>query len=160
MMTTASIRARAAGFSLIELMITVVVGAILVSIAVPAYTTQIRKTRRTEARSALLDLASREERYYSVNNTYSDKVLDLGYGTATTQINGLSIGSGYYTVKVTVGAADPTTAPPTPATYTIIATAAGLQAKDADCTSFRVTETGATSSLNSGAATSTGICWK
>jgi type IV pilus assembly protein PilE len=115
-MKTSSGRNAAAGFTLVELMITIAVGAILVSIAVPAYTTQIRKTRRPEARSAILDLASREERYFSVNNGYSDKQLDLGYGPAVTQINALSVGSGYYTVAITAVPAD--VAANTPATYT------------------------------------------
>ena len=158
-MTTTSGRVRTAGFTLVELMITIVVGAILVSIAVPAYTSQVRKTRRTDARTAILDLASREERYFTVNNGYSDKELDLGYGnSATTQINGMSVGSGYYTVAVTVVPAN--VAANTPATYSIIASAAGLQVGDTDCSTFKVVETGATSSTNSAGTDSTPICWK
>ncbi|MDB6047204.1 MAG: putative 4 fimbrial pilE-related [Gammaproteobacteria bacterium] len=158
-MTILSGRTRAAGFSLVELMITIVIGAILVSIAVPAYTTQIRKTRRTEARTAILDLASREERFYSVNNAYTDQQANLGYGAAGA-VSGTSVGSGYYTVTVTFTAADVTTAPPTQATYTIKASAAGIQAKDTDCASFTVQETGKTSSLNSAGTDSTALCWK
>jgi type IV pilus assembly protein PilE len=157
-MTTPSGGARATGFSLVELMITIMVGAILVSIAVPAYTTQIRKTRRTEARTAVLDLASREERYLSVSNQYSNKDTDLGYGTTGNQINGLSVGSGYYTVKVVVVQAD--AAGNTPAAYTITATATGIQAKDTDCNIFTVVQTGATTSTNSGGSDSSAICWK
>ena len=50
---------RHAGFTLVELMITVVILAIVVSIAMPSYSVQVRKSRRTEARTALLDLAGR-----------------------------------------------------------------------------------------------------
>jgi len=45
-------RTSAAGFSLIELMVTVAIATILISIAIPAYNTQIRKSRRTEAKTA------------------------------------------------------------------------------------------------------------
>src|ERR1700744_5930788 len=89
------------GFTLIELMVTIVVATILISIAVPSYQAQVRKSRRTEARNALMDLAGREERYYSVNNDYSQSALQLGYGTDDAQIKDLSIGGGYYTVTVT-----------------------------------------------------------
>ena len=49
------------GFTLVELMVTLVVAAILATIAIPAYQNQIRESRRTEAKTALLDLAGREE---------------------------------------------------------------------------------------------------
>ncbi len=53
------------GFTLIELMVTIMVAAILAAIAVPSYTSQIRKSRRTEARNAVLDAAAREERLFA-----------------------------------------------------------------------------------------------
>jgi type IV pilus assembly protein PilE len=58
-----------AGFTLIELMTTILVGSILLAIAIPSYNAQTQKSRRTEAKTALLDLASREERYNSTYNT-------------------------------------------------------------------------------------------
>ena len=70
------------GFTLIELMVTVAIATILISIAIPAYNTQIRKSRRTEAKTALLDLAGREERFYNTSSppNYSSTPSDLGYG--------------------------------------------------------------------------------
>ena len=56
-----------AGFTLIELMIVVVVLTLLAAIAIPTYSNQIRKSRRSEAKSALLDLAGREERFMATN---------------------------------------------------------------------------------------------
>ncbi|HET9108841.1 MAG TPA: prepilin-type N-terminal cleavage/methylation domain-containing protein, partial [Steroidobacteraceae bacterium] len=47
---------RADGFTLIELMIAVVVVAILMAIAVPSYESYVEKSRRTDAKTALLDL--------------------------------------------------------------------------------------------------------
>ena len=71
------------GFTLIELMITVAIVAILAAIAYPSYVNSVQKSRRTSARNALLDLASREARFYSTNNTYSAAMAtDLGYASA------------------------------------------------------------------------------
>src|ERR1700734_3945695 len=86
-------KSAARGFTLIELMITVAIVAILATVATVSYTTQIQKSRRTDARSALLDLAGREEKLFSTSNAYSGTLADLGYSSAT-------VGSGYYTVTV------------------------------------------------------------
>ncbi|WP_207644995.1 type IV pilin protein [Acidihalobacter yilgarnensis] len=67
------------GFTLIELMITVVVAAILAIIAYPMYTGYVLKAHRTAAKTSLLEIASREERYYSTNNIYATSLLMLGY---------------------------------------------------------------------------------
>jgi type IV pilus assembly protein PilE len=152
---------RAAGFTLVELMVTIAIGAVLLAIAIPSYQSQIRKSRRSEARNAVLELASREERYYSIYNLYSQLPSDLGYAdpaaTGTTWASVGAIGSGYYTVSVTKN--DPTVGPPpTPGTYTIIATATGAQLKDTACRKFQVTNTGQqTASDSSGAAATS--CW-
>jgi type IV pilus assembly protein PilE len=145
---------RAAGFTLIELMVTLVVGAILVAIAVPAYQVQVRKSRRTEARNAVMDLATREERYYSVNNDYSASALQLGYGTDDAAITNLPIGAGYYTITVSNTEPLPMATPPTRASFTITATAVGAQTKDSTCLTFTVDDKGAQTS-----APSTTECW-
>jgi type IV pilus assembly protein PilE len=67
------------GFTLIELIIAMVIAAVLAAIAIPAYSNYVRKARRADAKSALLDLASLEERYYSTQNAYSATATDLGY---------------------------------------------------------------------------------
>ncbi len=157
---------RMAGFTLIELMIAVVVASILVSIAVPTYTSSIRKSRRTEAKSALLDLAGREERYINANPNigYTAVAANLGYTSATTSITNLAIGSGYY--AVTVSALAPTTVGTvyTPSSYTV--TAIPLtpdQLKDTQCLYFYLDNTGKQTSNTSTAATGTDTsttCWK
>ncbi len=61
---------RQTGFTLIEIMITVAIVAILAAIAYPAYTDQLRKARRADAKAALMDLAQSAERFYTQNGTY------------------------------------------------------------------------------------------
>ena len=146
---------RDSGFTLVELMVVIVIATILLSIAVPSYMTQIRKSRRTEARNAVLDLATREERFMSTSNTYSQVTTDLGYTGAFPQ----NVGSGYYNINVVATAANPAAVPPVPAGYTITATAIGTQVKDTSCASFTVNQIGQQSSLDSGGANSTATCW-
>lgn len=51
-------------------MITVAIIGILAAVAYPAYTDQIRKGKRAECRSALLQSMQQQERYYSQFNQY------------------------------------------------------------------------------------------
>ena len=69
------------GFTLTELIVAMVVATILVAIAVPGYTNYVRKARRTEAKTAVLDLASLEERFFSTSNSYSSNLSDLGFAS-------------------------------------------------------------------------------
>lgn len=144
---------RTKGFTLIELVVAMVIAAILAAIAIPAYSSYVRKARRVEAKTALLDLASLEERYFSVNNTYTNSQSLLGYsGTAGALFN---VGSGYYQVQITNVAA-PTTS--TVATYTLTATPTpgSDQVKDTTCTSFAITNQGVQTATPTANTTT---CW-
>jgi type IV pilus assembly protein PilE len=154
-------RSRAKGFTLIELVIAILIASILAAIAIPSYSNYVRKTRRTEVRSALLDMVSLEERYFSTQNTYSANFTDLGYPTAAASV---VLSSGYYSIatpSITAVAVPTATTAGSPAVVTLIGTVvAGTdQAKDTNCASFTVTSAGVQSSLNSGGTDSTSICW-
>jgi type IV pilus assembly protein PilE len=143
------------GFTLIELMVVVLVITILTVIAAPSYTQQVRKSRRTEAKSVLLDLAAREERYMATNGVYASDASVLGMSAWG------SVGSNYYTIAApTVSAASLSSvgATATPPGFTITATAVNSQAKDTQCSTFTVNQTGLQTSQTSSSATSTG-CW-
>jgi len=63
-----------AGFTLIELMITVAVVAILAAIAIPSYQDQVRKSRRAQVKADLVESGQVLERWRTVKNTYSGTV--------------------------------------------------------------------------------------
>lgn len=58
------------GFTLIELMITVVIIGILSSIALPAYTDYVSRGRITEAVAGLSDMTVKMEQFFQDNRTY------------------------------------------------------------------------------------------
>ncbi len=144
------------GFTLIELVVAMVIAGILVAVAIPAYSSYVRKARRTDAKTALLDLASLEERYYSTANAYTNDPTKVGYAGSAPMTN-QTVGSGYYQVSIASVTAATATAT---ATYTLTAVPVGDQTKDTSCASFQVIQTGAQSSLNSGGTDSTATCWK
>lgn len=60
-----------AGFTLIELVVVIAIIGILAAIAYPSYIDQVRKSRRSTGKAALLDVAARMEQYYLDNKSYS-----------------------------------------------------------------------------------------
>jgi type IV pilus assembly protein PilE len=59
-------------FTLIELMIAVSIISILAAIAYPSYQDSIRKSRRADAKGALLGFANAMERRFTETNSYCD----------------------------------------------------------------------------------------
>ena len=152
---TAARSSRPGGFSLIELMVVVAIATILFAVAVPSYLTYIRQSRRTEARTAVLDLAGREERFFSTNGaTYSVTPAQLGYTALPA-----AIGGGYYQLAVCSPACAPSAVAAPSYTVTATPVAGQTQARDTQCASFSVDSTGRQFAVDSTGADATQFCW-
>ncbi|MDE2613061.1 MAG: type IV pilin protein [Burkholderiales bacterium] len=110
----------ARGFTLIELMVAVAVVGILAAVAYPSYLGQIAKSRRSDAKQALVELAQRFERFYTERGTYVGPALGVA-GIYPSKSPG-----GYYNLAISSQSAD---------AFTITASPTGGQAGDA-CGSF------------------------
>ncbi len=71
------------GFTLIELMITIVIIGILVGVALPGYQNSVRKSHRSAAQAEMLDIANREQQYFLANRSYTATLSNLGYSVPT-----------------------------------------------------------------------------
>ena len=67
-----------AGFTLVELLITIVVLAILAAIALPSYLDSVRKGRRSDAVSRLTQVQQAQERWRANQPTYTASLTQLG----------------------------------------------------------------------------------
>lgn len=82
------------GFTLIELMITVAIVAIIAAIAYPSYTGHVRKAHRGTGQSKLLEIMQAQERYFTTHDKYTAALkTDLGYNNDPVPADG-----GWYTV--------------------------------------------------------------
>jgi len=129
------------GWTLLELMITLVVVALLTAIAYPSYRIHIIKSSRADGRAMLYDAAQKEQQFFTTNTAF----------TATVGTGGLRMSSssteGYYTLSITA----------TATTYTLTATRVSPQTEDTLCGDLTLTHLGARGI--SGGSLSADDCW-
>lgn len=139
------------GFTLMELIITMVIIGILTAIAIPNYTAYIQRSNRSEARSALLEAATWMERWRTQTGVYGSTL------AAPTVAPPLFP----FTQVPATGTAKYTIAPPVIAAlgigYTVTATAVGVMAGDV-CTTLSINQTGQRIFTTGGGGTQE-ICW-
>jgi type IV pilus assembly protein PilE len=133
------------GFSLIELLVAVSVMGILASVAIPSYMSQVQKAHRTDAKNALLDLAAREERYFTTNNSYTNVAANLGYPALPVAVPGGSKPA--YDISITAA---------TGTTYAAQALRINNQATD-DCGDYTINNQGAQGNVNG--TLGSNMCW-
>lgn len=116
---------RAGGFSLIELLIAIAIIGVIAAVALPSYTSYVRKAQRADASSFLIEVANEQFRFFSENNRYGTTMAELGYGTTATADSN----EGLYTVSITTNSATSYVLTATPVT-------GGAQDGDTECASF------------------------
>ena len=132
-----------AGFTLIELMVTVGIVAIISAIALPAYDIYVRKAARAEGKAALLDVAAKQEQYYLDNKSYTTDLTDLGFDSSPWTSE-----SDRYVISVTSASST---------AFALQATRNAAQVKDTDCGDYTYDSTGTKGVVNASSSAST--CW-
>ena len=126
------------GFTLIEIIITIVIVAILAAVALPAYQDQVTRSRRSDAQIALLGVAQALETCFTTTGSYADVRCNGSIRAVSDE--------GYYTIAASNRTAF---------TFTLTATAVGVQARDDECATFTINQTGAQNATGTDAAN----CW-
>lgn len=132
---------RTRGFTLIELMVTVVIVGILASLAYPSYMNSVRQTRRADGKAALLDAAQRLERCFTRFHAYNNASCDVA--TDLADADGITSPEGWYVLKVAG----------TATTFTLTATPQNDQAKDVRCGNLTLNHQGVRG------AADPAVCW-
>ena len=133
------------GFTLIELMITVAIVAILASVAYPSYTQYVVRSQRSAIQSFMYSVANKQEQQLLDARSYAASLGALNLSVPTDQ-------AGRYTVTVT---ADMATTPPS---YLITATPIGTQlSADTRCGTLTLNHLGV--KTKSGTAAAVSDCW-
>ena len=150
---------RQRGFTLMELMITVAIVAILATLVIPSYMEQVKKTKRSDAKVELLKISQLQESYFVQNLSYAKTLTQLGLSA-----NSIATENNEYTVTVdTVApAACAGTSVSSCQAFTLKATprVGGPQENDSQCTQFTLASSGLKGTSAGATAAEVRKCWK
>lgn len=161
---------RRRGFTLIELMITVAIVAIIAAVALPSYFGSVRKSRRADAISAINQVAQAQERYRANQASFGDrlivasgKITGVGVSSDTGAATSAASPDGYYTITLSTPSGSASSV-----AYGVAATAVSGKGQTSDngCQYMRLDVVGGNLSYlagtSAGTATSGGTssrCW-
>jgi len=150
-----SSNARQCGMTLIELVVVVMIVGILAAVAIPSYRNYVIRSQRSDAKDALLALATQQEKHYLQCNRYAD---DIAAATdcAADELQGAATSkNGWYDLD-TDQAADATLG----FTATATAIAGENQFQDTACRMFTVDQAGVRTAEDDGGTDNTEECWR
>ena len=152
-----------AGFTLIELIITIAIIGILARISIASYMESVNRAKRATAQTAVISLAQAMERYFTKCNSYSSTTapctspVDASNQPTIFPYQVPATGTQVYTLTLATTAATSTT----PATFTITATRKSGSAMASDkCGDFTYTSTGTKGITNNTSGVAIKDCWK
>lgn len=123
------------GFTLIELMITVAIVAILAAIAYPTYQDHLRKSRRAEAQAFMMAVAARQQQFMVDTRAFAATVDAVGIPVPSNVSTG-------YTVSMPA---------PGTSTFTLTLTPTAIQSAE-KCGTLSIDQNGTKTAATSG-------CW-
>lgn len=140
------------GFTLVELMITVAIIAVIAAFAYPSYQEQVRKTKRADCSGSLTGLAQAMERHYTINNSYLGAAASgANTGAPAVYPTACPVDGGDATYNLTISAA-------TASTFTLQAAPTGGQTGD-KCGTLTLTNTGVKGVSSAATGTTWQDCW-
>jgi type IV pilus assembly protein PilE len=156
-------RMSVAGFTLIELMITVAIVGMLAAIALPSYQSYVARANRAAARAQLTQASQYMQRFYAANDSYSiDRAHANTVWVAMPAALRRAPSEGAQTYEISDTGGNASVATPTTFTLIMRPSAGGNMANDA-CGGFVITQAGAKSVTGFGGAASAAQiaeCWR